>query len=177
MEFVLGARVHEIEYAGGRVTGVRVAARDGGRERVVTAGHYVCALPVEHARTTWGPALRAADPRLARCDALTTDWMTGVMFHLRAPVPVVHGHVNCLDSPWPVTAGRATAAPRSSRSGTSPASWTAGRQDGRTAGRHGSAPRTSSSPSSGPGSRTGRTTPGGRSRATRTGSAGSRTRR
>ncbi|MEV6942323.1 FAD-dependent oxidoreductase [Streptomyces sp. NPDC051172] len=103
VEFVLGTQVREVVYEGGRVTGVRVAARDGSRERTVTADHYVCAMPVEHARGTWGRALRAADPQLARCDALQTDWMTGVMFYLRTPTPVVHGHINCLDSPWSVT--------------------------------------------------------------------------
>ncbi|MFG2969660.1 FAD-dependent oxidoreductase [Streptomyces sp. NPDC048288] len=103
VEFVLGTEVREVVYDGGRVTGVRVAARDGSRGRTITADHYVSALPVEHARVTWGPALRAADPQLARCDALQTDWMTGVMFYLRTPTPVVHGHINCLDSPWAVT--------------------------------------------------------------------------
>ncbi len=103
VEFVLGTQVREVLYDGGRVTGVRVSARDGGHDSTVTADHYVCALPVEHARVTWGRALRAADPQLARCDALRTDWMTGVMFYLRTPTPVVHGHINCLDSPWSVT--------------------------------------------------------------------------
>ena len=37
------------------------------------------------------------------------------MFYVRTPTPVVHGHINCLDSP------------RSSRNGTSPASCTARR--------------------------------------------------
>ncbi|MGI5437116.1 hydroxysqualene dehydroxylase [Streptomyces shenzhenensis] len=104
VEFVLGTQVREVVHEGGRVTGVRVRARDGGEERTVTADHYVSALPVEHARATWGRALRAADPQLGRCDALRTDWMTGVMFYLRTPTPVVHGHINCLDSPWAVTA-------------------------------------------------------------------------
>ncbi|WP_210581070.1 FAD-dependent oxidoreductase [Streptomyces sp. GESEQ-4] len=104
VEFVLGTQVEEIVYEGGRVTGVRVSARDGGQARTVTADHYICALPVEHARRTWGSALRAADPQLARCDALETDWMVGVMFYLRTPTPVVNGHINCLDSPWSVTA-------------------------------------------------------------------------
>ncbi|MGF0170943.1 hydroxysqualene dehydroxylase [Streptomyces sp. Marseille-Q5077] len=103
VDFALGTQVREVHYDGGRVTGVRVSARDGGDERTVTADHYISALPVEHARGTWGPALRAADPQLARCDALQTDWMTGVMFYLRTPTPVVHGHINCLDSPWAVT--------------------------------------------------------------------------
>ncbi|MGW0084294.1 hydroxysqualene dehydroxylase [Streptomyces sp. NPDC003393] len=104
VRFVLGTQVREVLYAGGRVTGVRVSARDGSDERTVTADHYVSAMPVEHARRTWGVALRAADPQLARCDALRTDWMTGVQFYLRTPTPVVHGHINCLDSPWSVTA-------------------------------------------------------------------------
>ncbi|MEU9291889.1 FAD-dependent oxidoreductase [Streptomyces sp. NPDC048275] len=103
VEFVLDTEVREVVYGGGRVTGVRVAARDGSRQRTITADHYVSALPVEHARVTWGPALRAADPQLGRCDALKTDWMTGVMFYMRTPTPVVHGHINCLDSPWAVT--------------------------------------------------------------------------
>ncbi|MGW1810119.1 hydroxysqualene dehydroxylase [Streptomyces sp. NPDC002078] len=103
VEFVLGTEVREVLYEGGRVTGVHVAPRDGGPERTVTADYYVSALPVEHARATWGQALRAADPQLGRCDALKTDWMTGVMFYLRTPTPVVHGHINCLDSPWAVT--------------------------------------------------------------------------
>ncbi|GAA3298355.1 hypothetical protein GCM10020295_33630 [Streptomyces cinereospinus] len=51
---MLGTQVREVLYAGGRVTGVRVSARDGGDERTVTADHYVSALPVEHARLTWG---------------------------------------------------------------------------------------------------------------------------
>jgi uncharacterized protein with NAD-binding domain and iron-sulfur cluster len=103
VEFVTGSQVREVLYGDGRVTGVRVSDRDGGRERTVTADHYVSAMPVEHARGTWGRELRAADPQLARCDALRTDWMTGVMFYLRTPTPVVHGHINCLDSPWSVT--------------------------------------------------------------------------
>ncbi|OXY98673.1 hydroxysqualene dehydroxylase [Streptomyces diastatochromogenes] len=103
VEFVLGTQVREVVHEGGRVTGVRVSARDGGQERTVTADHYVSALPVEHARATWGRSLRAADPQFGRCDALKTDWMTGVQFYLRTPTPVVHGHINCLDSPWAVT--------------------------------------------------------------------------
>ncbi|MFB7110801.1 FAD-dependent oxidoreductase [Streptomyces sp. NPDC056190] len=103
VRFVLGTQVQEVLFEGGRVTGVRVSARDGSSERTITADHYVCAMPVEHARRTWGTALRAADPQLARCDALQTDWMTGVQFYLRTPTPVVHGHINCLDSPWSVT--------------------------------------------------------------------------
>ncbi|MFF0285453.1 FAD-dependent oxidoreductase [Streptomyces sp. NPDC005262] len=104
VEFVLSTRVHDVLYSGGQVTGVRVSSADGAGNRVVTADHYISALPVEHARPTWGAALRAADPQLGRCDALRTDWMVGVQFYMRTPSPMVNGHVNCLDSPWSVTA-------------------------------------------------------------------------
>ncbi|MFB7292081.1 hydroxysqualene dehydroxylase [Actinacidiphila glaucinigra] len=104
VEFVLGTEVREVLYGDGRITGVRVGAPDGTANRTVTADHYVSALPVEHARPTWGQALRAADPQLGRCDRLRTDWMVGVQFYLARPTPLVNGHVNCLDSPWSVTA-------------------------------------------------------------------------
>ncbi|WP_329562346.1 hydroxysqualene dehydroxylase [Kitasatospora sp. NBC_01266] len=101
--FELGTEVREVVYGNGRITGVRVAAPDGGAARTITADHYVSALPVEHARTTWGAELRAADPQLARCDELRTDWMVGVQFYLRKPVRIVHGHADYIDSPWSVT--------------------------------------------------------------------------
>jgi uncharacterized protein with NAD-binding domain and iron-sulfur cluster len=101
--FRMGTEVRQVLYGDGRITGVRVAPADGGTPETVTADYYVSALPVEHARPTWGPELRAADPGLARCDAIRTDWMTGVQFYLRSPVPLAHGHGIALDSPWALT--------------------------------------------------------------------------
>ncbi|MGK5639532.1 hydroxysqualene dehydroxylase, partial [Streptomyces sp. URMC 126] len=103
VRFVLGAEVREVLYRDGRVTGVRLRSPRGGADRRVTADHYLSALPVEHARVTWGPELRAADPRLARCDRLRTDWMVGVQYFLRKPTPILRGHTNHVDSPWALT--------------------------------------------------------------------------
>ncbi|HEY9375420.1 hydroxysqualene dehydroxylase, partial [Streptomyces sp.] len=103
VEFKMGWSLRELAYGDGRITAALVDDADGARRSVV-ADHYVCALPVEHARRTWGPALRAADPMLARCDRLQTDWMTGIQFYLTARPPMVDGHVNCIDSPWSLTA-------------------------------------------------------------------------
>ncbi|MER5871223.1 FAD-dependent oxidoreductase [Streptomyces sp. NPDC002044] len=103
VEFRIGWTVREVRYGDGRVTGVAVSDPDG-VQRTVTAGHYVSALPVEHARRTWSAALRAADPMLARCDRLRTDWMTGIQFYLTERAELVHGHLNCIDSPWSLTA-------------------------------------------------------------------------
>jgi hypothetical protein len=53
----------DVLYDNGRIAGVRVTAPDGTDARTVTADDYISALPVEHARPTWGPGLRAADPQ------------------------------------------------------------------------------------------------------------------
>ncbi|MFJ3976956.1 FAD-dependent oxidoreductase [Streptomyces sp. NPDC090021] len=103
VEFRIGWTVREVRYGGGRVSGVAVEGPDGDRH-TVTADHYVSALPVEHARRTWSAGLRAADPMLGRCDRLRTDWMTGIQFYLTERAPLVHGHLNCIDSPWSLTA-------------------------------------------------------------------------
>ncbi|MFE7094785.1 hydroxysqualene dehydroxylase [Streptomyces erythrochromogenes] len=103
VEFRVGWTVREVQYGSGRVSGVSVEGPDGAR-RTVTADHYVSALPVEHARRTWSAGLRAADPMLGRCDRLRTDWMTGIQFYLTERAALVHGHLNCIDSPWSLTA-------------------------------------------------------------------------
>ncbi|GAA2463761.1 FAD-dependent oxidoreductase [Streptomyces mauvecolor] len=103
VEFKVGWTVREVTYDGGKVTGVQVEDSDGS-VRTVTADHYVSALPVEHARPTWSAAMRAADPQLARCDQLRTDWMTGIQFYLTERPDIVHGHVDCIDSQWSLTA-------------------------------------------------------------------------
>ncbi|MFI0912608.1 hydroxysqualene dehydroxylase [Streptomyces abikoensis] len=103
VRFALGAEVEEVVYRDGRVSHIRLRSRELGVPRAASADHYVSAMPVEHARATWGGALRAADPRLARCDRLRTDWMVGVQFYLRTRTPIVHGHVNHVDSPWALT--------------------------------------------------------------------------
>ncbi|MGW8779231.1 hydroxysqualene dehydroxylase [Streptomyces sp. NPDC055796] len=103
VEFRIGWTVQEVQYGNGRVSGF-TALDPAGARRTVTADHYVSALPVEHARRTWSAALRAADPMLGRCDRLETDWMTGIQFYLTERAPLVHGHLNCIDSPWSLTA-------------------------------------------------------------------------
>ncbi|MDJ1135956.1 hydroxysqualene dehydroxylase [Streptomyces iconiensis] len=103
VEFRVGSTVRAIPYADGKVPYVTVEDADGKRENI-TADHYVCALPVEHARLLWSRELRAADPQLARCDKLRTDWMTGIQFYLTERTPILNGHLNCIDSPWSLTA-------------------------------------------------------------------------
>jgi uncharacterized protein with NAD-binding domain and iron-sulfur cluster len=104
VEFRVGWTVREMAYdsAAGRIAAAVIEDPQGVR-RSVTADHYVSAMPVEHARRTWGAALRAADPQLARCDKLETDWMTGIQFYLTERAPLLAGHANLIDSPWSLT--------------------------------------------------------------------------
>ncbi|WP_455360443.1 hydroxysqualene dehydroxylase [Streptomyces sp. SYSU K21746] len=103
VEFRVGWTVRELKLGSGRIAAAVIEDPQGVRQSV-TADHYISAMPVEHARRTWGAELRAADPQLARCDRLQTDWMTGIQFYLTERTPILHGHLNCIDSPWSLTA-------------------------------------------------------------------------
>jgi uncharacterized protein with NAD-binding domain and iron-sulfur cluster len=102
-----GAELHPnaaivgIDCRGGRIAGVTVE-RDG-EPSVVTADHYVLAMPVEQVVKLLSPALVAAEPRLGRLHLLRTRWMNGIMFYLRQDVPVVPGHAIYVDSDWALT--------------------------------------------------------------------------
>jgi uncharacterized protein with NAD-binding domain and iron-sulfur cluster len=90
-----------IDCQAGRIAGVTV--EHGGARSVVTADHYVLAMPVEQLVKLLSPALVAADPRLGRVHLLRTRWMNGIMFYLRQDVPVVAGHTIYIDSDWALT--------------------------------------------------------------------------
>ncbi|MCF6524481.1 FAD-dependent oxidoreductase [Streptomyces sp. JJ36] len=99
VRFRVGWAVEELRPSGGRIAGARVRDPQG-RLHDTEADWYVCAIPVERARALWSPALRAADPALARMDRLRTEWMNGIQFYLDRPTPVINGFVDYLDSPW-----------------------------------------------------------------------------
>ncbi|WP_433544850.1 hydroxysqualene dehydroxylase [Streptomyces sp. CA-294286] len=103
VDFRIGWTVREMKTAGGRISAA-VIEDPTGAPRSVVADHYVCAMPVEHARRTWNSDMRALEPQLARADKLVTDWMTGIQFYLTERPKMVDGHVNLIDSPWSLTA-------------------------------------------------------------------------
>ncbi|MGW4647629.1 hydroxysqualene dehydroxylase [Kitasatospora sp. NPDC004289] len=98
----LGRRVERLTVSGGAVTGAVLRGPHGEREEL-TADWYVCALPVDRLGALLERGLATADPELKSVTELRTDWMVGIQFYLREPVPVVHGHVIFLDSPWALT--------------------------------------------------------------------------
>ncbi|MDM0117077.1 FAD-dependent oxidoreductase [Variovorax sp. J22R133] len=98
-------RVHSIDCANGRVTGAQVEDLSSGTITQVVADYYVCAMPVEVMGPLVSDAMVAADPALATIREISPQvrWMNGIQFFLKTDVPVIHGHVLYVDSPWAIT--------------------------------------------------------------------------
>lgn len=98
-------RVRSIDCAGGRITGAQIVDLEANVVTQVVADYYVCAMPVEVMGPLVSDAMVAVDPALATIRELTSQvrWMNGIQFFLRTDVPVVHGHVLYVDSPWAIT--------------------------------------------------------------------------
>ncbi|TQK70551.1 FAD-dependent oxidoreductase [Nocardioides sp. SLBN-35] len=103
VRFVAGQGLVRYETAGGRITAAVLADAAGATSRV-EADWFVSAMPVERVVPTLTPDVLALDPGLQRLSALKTDWMVGIQFFLRAPVPITKGHITFIDSPWALTA-------------------------------------------------------------------------
>jgi geranylgeranyl pyrophosphate synthase/uncharacterized protein with NAD-binding domain and iron-sulfur cluster len=103
VEFCKTATITGIECDQGRIAGVVVEGSD--HPEVVTGDYYVCCLPIERVAPLLTPAIVEADPRLANLESLArnVEWMNGVQFYLRAPLPLVHGHVIHIDTEWALT--------------------------------------------------------------------------
>src|SRR5262249_44941451 len=103
MQYLTEAEVEEILCDKGRMTGA--AVRRHGKRTVVQGDYYVAALPIERIVPLLNSRLLAADPALAKLQALApnVDWMNGVQFYLRRDVPTAHGHVIHIDTEWALT--------------------------------------------------------------------------
>jgi uncharacterized protein with NAD-binding domain and iron-sulfur cluster len=105
VRFEFGQTVTSIGCDGHRVTGVTSAGADGSPTNR-QADFYVCALPVEYTAPLITPALLQADPALAGIGRIAGDVydMVGIQFYLPdVDVPLVHGHLSLIDSPWALT--------------------------------------------------------------------------
>jgi uncharacterized protein with NAD-binding domain and iron-sulfur cluster len=97
------AEVQGIATRGERVSHISIRTPDG-RHRAVTADWFVLAVPVERAVPLVGGPLSRAAPALRRLASLTTACQAGIQFYLRRQLPIAHGHVLYIDSPWAVSA-------------------------------------------------------------------------
>jgi uncharacterized protein with NAD-binding domain and iron-sulfur cluster len=96
-----GAAVVGLDCHAGRIAGVTI--QQNGSSRIITADHYVAAMPVEQLTKLLSPALVAAEPALQRIHLLRTRWMNGIVYYLRQDVPIVAGHTIYIDSDWALT--------------------------------------------------------------------------
>lgn len=103
VRYNFGTDVKAITCRGGRIVGATVEL--DGRRSEVTGDWFVAALPIERMAPLVTDAMVAADPNLANLAPLSDNvqWMNGIQFYLTCDVPVTHGHVIYIDSPWALT--------------------------------------------------------------------------
>lgn len=98
--------LHHFSVTNGRVSSVTVEDEHGNRLDV-TGDYYLSAVPVEVMNYAMqnDSGILNADPSLGGIQSLATyvRWMNGLQFFLTRDVPVAHGHVIYLDSPWSIT--------------------------------------------------------------------------
>lgn len=98
--FHLGKRVTElaVDPATRRIAGARIDGEPG----LVTADHFIAALPIERMQALIGDDLARLDDSLRRLhlSSRMTAWMVGAQYFLRRDVRICDGHVAYTDSPW-----------------------------------------------------------------------------
>ncbi|WP_258960788.1 hydroxysqualene dehydroxylase [Paenibacillus aquistagni] len=103
VEFHTEAKVTSIHMKDGEVAGVTID--HVGQTELVIGDCYIFALPVEVMAKLVNEELIKADALLAQLIPLSdsVEWMNGVQFYLSEDVPLIHGHIICMDSPWALT--------------------------------------------------------------------------
>jgi len=99
--FRVGCALESLGVVDGRIG--HAVVNDGHGRQTVTADWFIAAIPLERMAALLTPDLLAADPALERINRLKTDWMVGLVFYLREPLPLAHGHVNYVNSPFGLT--------------------------------------------------------------------------
>ncbi|UUZ81715.1 FAD-dependent oxidoreductase [Paenibacillus sp. P26] len=103
VDYHLEARVEAIRCENGVITGATVT--ENGETFEVQGDYYIAAFPVEVMARFLTDDMIAADPTLAGIKRLAggVDWMNGIQFYLKEDVPIIHGHMIYMDSPWALT--------------------------------------------------------------------------
>jgi len=108
VEYCLDTQIYSIECDGKVITGVTLERSDG-TTFSDTADYYLLAVPVEQARRLFMDEKQAnilkADSTLQSILELGTHvaWMNGIQFYLKNDVPIIHGHMIHIDTPWALT--------------------------------------------------------------------------
>ncbi|MEB3118562.1 MAG: FAD-dependent oxidoreductase [Limnothrix sp.] len=88
-----------------KISGAIVTDLETKVDRFVTGDVYIAALPAEIIAGLISDDLIQGDPTFANLKRLgtSTAWMNGIQYYLNRDVPVTHGHVLYVDSPWALT--------------------------------------------------------------------------
>ncbi|WP_338751158.1 FAD-dependent oxidoreductase [Bacillus sp. FJAT-52991] len=76
-----------------------------GRQLTVKGDYFLFALPVETMETLISEEIVDIDPTLQKMKELakSVGWMNGIQFYLKRDIPIIHGHILCIDAPWALT--------------------------------------------------------------------------
>jgi uncharacterized protein with NAD-binding domain and iron-sulfur cluster len=107
VDYNSNSQVDAINYADGQIQSATIRDLLTDRTYEVRGDYYISAVPVEvmdrliinsnlHHYDTTFKNIRA----LAKCVA----WMNGIQFYLTEDVPITHGHILLVDTPWALTA-------------------------------------------------------------------------
>lgn len=108
VSYNLDTHIDTIECDGKMITGVTLRQK-GGKKISDTADYYVLAVPVEQAARLFAEKKHAnilkADSTLQGVVELGSHvaWMNGIQFYLKQDVPMIHGHMIHIDTPWALT--------------------------------------------------------------------------
>lgn len=107
VQYHLESYIDTIHCDGKQITGVTIL--QGKKKIEDTADYYVLAVPVEVASRLLSEKKHAnilkADSTLQSVVELGSHvaWMNGIQFYLKEDVPMIHGHVIHIDTPWALT--------------------------------------------------------------------------
>jgi uncharacterized protein with NAD-binding domain and iron-sulfur cluster len=102
VKFKVGWTLERFGMQGGRVGAAHV--RDPhGRTHAISVPWFVSAIPFERVIPLLTTQVLAVAPGLQSIKQLANDWMSGIQFYLREPLPVTNGHVNYVNSPFALT--------------------------------------------------------------------------
>ena len=108
VSYNLETHIDTIECDGKTITGVTLLRKDR-TTFTDTADYYVLAVPVEQAARLLNEKKHAnilkADSTLQGVIELGSHvaWMNGIQFYLKKDVPMIHGHMIHIDTPWALT--------------------------------------------------------------------------
>jgi uncharacterized protein with NAD-binding domain and iron-sulfur cluster len=107
VDYNFNSEIELINYADGKIENVTIKDLKTNKIHVVKGDYYIAAVPIEVMDLLiLRSKLDTYDPTLKNIRSLAPNiaWMNGIQFYLKEDVPVTHGHILLVDTPWALTA-------------------------------------------------------------------------